>query len=259
MRRALLHGATLGLCLTLAPCAFAQPPGRLAEVEQAYADVDYERTLTLAGAALRSGGNDRATTAQLYVLLATSAAALDQNEDARAAFARALAANPELKLERSLSPKIRGPYLEARGAMAGNGDKLPLELTLRHRKRALELILRDTLHVAGSISLATRVGEQGPFARQKLVATPVQRIAVGSATVLQYFVQVLDEHRNVLFELGSEDDPATAVAGEHGAAERAPAFARDRSSSNGLLHHLGDLGRALARRGRGRDGHVPEA
>lgn len=207
MRQPFLHAAAIGLCLTLAPCALAQAPARLAEVQKAYADVDYERTRTLASAALRSGGNDRGTTAQLYVLLATSAAALDQTDEARNAFARALAANPELKLERSLSPKIRAPYLEARGAMAGASDEPPLELTLRQRKQSLELGLRDSLHVAASVSLATRSSDHGPFRRQELEAKAEQRVPVGSATSLHYFVQVLDEHRNVLFELGSEDDP----------------------------------------------------
>jgi hypothetical protein len=82
-----------------------------------------------------------------------------------------------------------------------------LELTLRYRKQSLELNLRDVLHVAASVSLATRDDERAAFSRKSLEARSVQRVPAGSATSLQYFVQVLDEHRNVLFELGSEDDP----------------------------------------------------
>src|SRR5688572_15370395 len=78
--------------------------GPLGQVERAYAEVDFARTLDLARAALRAGGNTPARTARLYLLLGISAAALDEAEEARTAFTRVLALDPSMKLEQSLSP-----------------------------------------------------------------------------------------------------------------------------------------------------------
>jgi hypothetical protein len=185
----------------------AQGNARLVEAQKAYAEVDYDRTRTIAVAALQQGGNDRAATADLYLLWATAAAALDQAEEARGAFLYVLATNPDLKLERSLSPKIRAPYLEARGSASTNDGKPPLEVTLQRRKQELELGLRDTLHVATSIEIGTRRSEAEPFARRRLDAAPVKRLPTPTGSELQFFLRVLDRHGNVLFELGTEDEP----------------------------------------------------
>jgi len=150
-RKSWLAAAALAALLLSTPASWAQGSARLAEAQKAYAEVDYDRTRTLAREALQQGGNDRAATSELYLLWATAAAALDRAEEARSAFLCVLATNPDLKLERTLSPKIRAPYLEARGSASTRDGKAPLEVTLQRRKQELELGLRDTLHVASSI------------------------------------------------------------------------------------------------------------
>jgi hypothetical protein len=225
MNRVAAHGlCALLSCLTLAPGASAQARSRASEAEKAYAEVDYERTRALASAAIRGGGNDRATSSELYLLWAIAAAALDQPDEARLAFTHALATNPELKLERNLSPKIRAPYLEARGAMAGAGGKLPLELTAARKGRELELGLRDGLHVAASLVFSGRAGATGNFTRRRFGTALSQRVPLPTGSELQYFAQVLDEHGNVLFELGSENEPRRMlqVSSERRAAASAP-------------------------------------
>lgn len=189
------------------PPALAQGKASLNEAQKSYAAVDYEATRALASEALERGGNDRASTGQLYLLWATAAAALDHSDEARRAFVFALATNPALKLDRSLSPKMRAPYLEARGALSGTDGKPPLEVTLQRRKRELELGLHDTLQVAASILLATRADETLPFVHQSVEAAPVKRLPTPQGAELQFFLQVLDRHGNVLFELGTEDEP----------------------------------------------------
>jgi len=199
-------------CGSLAPVARAQPGPGLSEVQQAYADVDYEKTRALASTAVRHGGNDRASTGQLYLLWATACAALDQADEARTAFTYALAISPGLKLERSLSPKIRAPYLEARGALSGAEDRPPLEATLRPRKQELELALYDALHVAVRVVVSTRAVGATLFTRRRFDAAPTRRIPTPNGAELQFFVQVLDRYDNVLFELGSEDEPERLVS-----------------------------------------------
>lgn len=211
MRRA--PSACWGLfvaCLALTSHAAAQT--RLAEVERAYAEVDYERTRSLATAAVRQGKNDRAASGELYLLWAIAAAALDQHDEARRAFAHALAANPELKLERSLSPKIRAPYLEARGAMSGAGGQVPLELTVERRGRDVELGLRDNLNVAVALALWARARPTDEFTQRRFHPAPAHRVPLPAGSELQYFVQVLDAHGNVLFSSGTQEDPRRLVA-----------------------------------------------
>jgi hypothetical protein len=200
-------GAAVLACALLAPVARAESTSSLSDVQKAYADVDYERTRSLASAAIRHGGNARAATAELYLLWATAAAALEQADEARTAFACALAANPELKLDRSLSPKIRAPYLEARGSLSGADGKPPLEVTLRRRKQEVELGLTDALRVAATLVVATRESEAGAFAERRFAAAPTRRLPVPNGSELQFFVRVLDRYGNVLFELGTEDEP----------------------------------------------------
>ncbi len=213
MRRATsLYPGLIAACLALAPGAWAQGvSSSLSDVERAYAEVDYERTRTLAIAAIQQGKNDRGTTGELYLLWAIAAAALDQHEEARRAFSQALAANPELKLERNLSPKIRAPYLEARGAMSGAGGNLPLELTVQRRGRELELGLRDSLRVADSLTFSARAEASKAFTQWRFGPRPLRRVPLPGGSELQYFVQALDEHDNVLFELGTADDPRRLV------------------------------------------------
>jgi len=195
----------LALCASAAP-AYAQS-SRLADAQQAYAAVDYENTRELSKAALEQGGNDRTTTGELYLLWATAAAALDQIEEARDAFLHALVVNPDLKLDRSLSPKIRAPYQEARGSLTAADGKLPLSLTLQRSARQLEITVHDSQGFTSSVELSTRSSDSLPFTRQRLHAAPTLRVMLPGEGEMQAFCRVLDAHGNVLFEQGSESEP----------------------------------------------------
>lgn len=207
LKNELLMVATAAALSLAATAAAAQSAPQLVEARNAYAAVDYENTRTLAKTALEAGGNDLAASAELYLLWATAAAALDRADEARLAFTFALAANPALKLDRNLSPKIRGPYLEARGAVGGNDGKPPLEVTLEPRRHELALLLRDKLSVASSVELSTRHHEPQPFSRVRLPAAPSQRLPLPDVPELQLYAKVLDVHGNVLFELGTAEEP----------------------------------------------------
>lgn len=206
MQRRTIFALLAAFCLTAGP-AWAETSSRLAGARKAYAEVDYDGTRTLARAALERGGNSRAATAELYLLWATAAAALGHPEEARTAYSFALAANPELKLEKSLSPKIRAPYLEARGALSGADGRPPLEVTLQRRKQELELGLHDMLRVAASLELSTRADERSEFVKQRVDAAPARRVPTPQGSELQFFLRVLDSHGNVLLELGTEEEP----------------------------------------------------
>lgn len=209
MRRSKPLGVLLAAALTLTALpATAEPPAAgLAQVKKAYADVDYEKVRELAAAAIRRGDNDRPSTAELYWLWGTAAAALDRSEEAVSAFVHALAPNPELKLDRNLSPKLRAPYLEARGKLGAFGNRAPLDVTLQRRHEQLEISLHDALEVVGSLELGTREPGSSSFARRKLPAAPVHQLPKPRGTELAFFVRVLDRYGNVLLELGTPDEP----------------------------------------------------
>jgi hypothetical protein len=229
MNKMRLLRAVLAASLLATP-AWADSNAGLAEAQKAYAEVDYENTRRLAKTALERGGNDRAATAQLYLLWGTSAAALEQADEARAAFLYVLSMDPELKLERSLSPKVRAPYLEARGAMAIHDDQSTLDVTLQRRQNQLEIGLLDAGHVVASVELAWRAHQGEPFTRRSLGAVPRSRVPAPNAAELQFFLRALDRYGNVLCELGNEDDPERLVL--VGSGPRTAARARDGSDVN---------------------------
>ncbi|RYZ05894.1 MAG: hypothetical protein EOO73_18450 [Myxococcales bacterium] len=204
---------TCALFALAGSAAQAQSNPHLAEAQKAYASVDYEATRHEATVALEQGGNDRAATAELYLLLGTAAAALDEADEARLAFSHALAANPGLRLDRALSPKMRAPYQEARGnAMSADG-KPPLDLGLERRGAELVLTLRDQLQVASSVELWTRTRESQSFSRRRYDPASARREPLPKGPELQYYLRVLDRHSNVLFESGSKDEPHRLALG----------------------------------------------
>lgn len=200
-------GALIAAALCVSAPVFAEGNPRLEEAQRAYSLVDYEGTRSAAKAGIEQGGNDATSTAELYLLWGTAAAALDQTDEARVAFTLALAANPELKLDRSVSPKIRGPYQEARGNVTSADGKAPLELTLQRKSHELLLTLRDRPNVAVVLELSTRTSNDQSFSRRRFAPSPSQRLPLPEGAELQYFLRVLDKHDNVLFEGGSADEP----------------------------------------------------
>ncbi len=206
-----LAGALL-LALHASPLtAAAQSDSRLADARQAYAAVGYEGTRAHARAAIERGGNHQASTGAPYFLWALAAAALDRADEARSAFNYALAVNPQLKVDRSLSPKIRAPYLEARGALTRADGKPPLEVTARRRGRRLGLSVVDTLGLVETVALATRAQHAGAFSRQRFAPSPTRSVEV-SAERLEFFALLLDRHGNSLRELGNEGSPEALPA-----------------------------------------------
>ena len=112
-----LRFSTLGLaaCVLLAGVpALADERATLERAEAAYAAVDFETARTESRAALAAGGHEPTDTLRLYTLLGISASALGDEDAARAAFRRVVALDPALRLDKSLSPKIRSPFLEFR-------------------------------------------------------------------------------------------------------------------------------------------------
>ena len=211
MKRLLLLSC-LGLLFTTP--AFAESRA-LVDAEQAYQSVDFPATHTLARKALEAGGNDREQTARLYVLLGISAAALGDAEEAKANFVVALAVKPSLKLDQGLSPKVRDPYLEARGYWAATSDRLALTAKSSRDAQHLVIQLRDPASLVSKLDL--HLAARGVSARPSfsLAAAPSTRFPLPRAVQghsYEYTLRALDRFGNVLSERGSDTDPVLVPA-----------------------------------------------
>lgn len=215
MRVNLRLSPALALALTL----LAAPPLRaeeatLARAEAAYLEVDFEATKKLAHDALQAGGNEPADTLRLYTLLGIACSALGEDDAAREAFSRVIALDPQGHLDKTLSPKIRAPYLEVRGQLTARGDLPPLDGRLTHESGALRLELVDPTAIGRGIAVSYRAVHAQPFTTVKLAAAPAKLgPAPKGAARLEYVVVVRDEYGNVVFRRGTEDEPAVLALG----------------------------------------------
>jgi hypothetical protein len=182
----------------------------LAQAEQAFEGVDFEGAYEHATHALETGGATREETARLEVLVGRTAAALANDDVAKRAFVAALAIDPTLKLEQSLSPKLRAPYLEALGYWGSFSERLGLDakVTADHQRISVRLI--DPAHLVSKIAVHLRVvgtGRDESLAADAKGSVSLALSAEARGHGFDYYVQALDEHRNVVAELGSDADP----------------------------------------------------
>jgi len=187
----------------------------LAAAEQAYQEVDFATMHEEATRALARGGATRDETARLYVLAGISSAALGEDEEAKRAFIVALGVDPTLKLDRNLSPKIRGPYLEAQGYWGAHLERLGLEARVATDGENLTIGLVDPAHLTARVTLQARAVGTTTYEGSGADAARVVRFSLPKDAPdrgLEYFAVALDAHQNVLAELGSEMDPRGAPA-----------------------------------------------
>ena len=205
--------------------AFAQSRS-LADAERAYQAVDFAATHIAAQRALEAGGATRDQTARLYVLLGISAAAQGNADEAKQDYVVALAANPTLKLDKGLSPKIRDPYLEAQGYWAASSERLSLSAKPAGDPEHLIVSLVDPASLVAHLEL--RIEAPGVLPRDtfQLDISPVSRFTLPaglSKRGYEYATRALDKNGNVLAEFGTDNDPQIV---------RAPSAALSNSSSS---------------------------
>jgi hypothetical protein len=213
MRRRILSRVPTLAALGVAGVLFSAPvraetAATLADVEAAYAEVDLDRTYSLALAALGAGGHDVKATARLYQLYAVAAAATDRADEAREAFLRVLTIDARGKLDRNLSPKIRAPYLEARGAWADASGGKSLAAAITREDGVPVLTLDGPL---GAVSrVLVRVRRRSSEGFDELAFSPAARIDLPHSLrsgPFEYVVHLEDAAGNRLHELGSEAAP----------------------------------------------------
>jgi len=202
----------LSLIVALASVAsptFAQTT--LDRAENAYSEIDFPRVIELANQALQEGGHSPAEVARIYELIGLSNAAEREEDPAREAYVKMLALRPDAEVDTNLAPRLRSPFLEARGFWASRSSGFAVEARVVRARGSIRVELSDPLGMAAQIRVLSRdhaamepMGETTvPAAPEVLVEVP----ALPDAPQIDYAVQVLDEHGNRLAEIGTEDQP----------------------------------------------------
>lgn len=202
---------TAGLsAFSLASPSRAQAPGPLARAEQAYLQVDFEGTLAAAQEALRAGGHTSAQLLRIYELLGVSSAAVGETDRARDFFVRMLAIDPSANLDDTVPPRLRAPFLEARGIVNSRPERLDVEVGLARAQSALHVALTDPFQVGHRLRIHARLEGTLEFTTHEEAAQAevLARIeGAASADRVEYWLELVDPFGNQILVLGSEFEP----------------------------------------------------
>ena len=193
----------------------AAPTGALAQddlaaAEAAYLEVDFEATRDLAIRALRAGGHTPEEVVRIYKLLGIASSALDEEEAARDYFVRMLGLDADATLDDSVSPRMRNPYLEARGVWAARQGRLGVEAGLDRGSSAVHVELTDPTDMARRVRVAARLEGASDYTTEVYAAQSVLNAPVAGADTadrVEYYVEVLDMHGNTILSAGSAFEP----------------------------------------------------
>lgn len=181
------------------------------QAEEAYMNVDFERTLELCSQAMASGSLSADRLTRVYELMGIAHAASGDELASREAYKKMLALRPDAQVDTNLAPRLRSPFMEARGYWATRTDRLSVEVVLVRPERGLRVTFSDPLGMASSIVVLTRVaGEMRPYDEHRRPAQTTSLIEVSElpeADRIEYVVEVLDAAGNRIAELGTRDTP----------------------------------------------------
>lgn len=211
-RMLMSRAAYVALCLLTTTLVHAQgSQSHLTAAEAAYGEIDFEAVLREASAALESGGNTAAQLERVYELIGIAAAATGDEERSRDAYVKMLALNPEAQVDTNLAPRLRSPFMEARGFWSSRTDRLEVEVRLVRRDRSVRVVLSDPLDMAVEVRVRTRIaGEFVNYDDERVQAAPSTLVEVEGlpdAPQIEYVLDVLDGFGNRLASLGNEDEP----------------------------------------------------
>lgn len=189
-----------------------EPTDPLQAAEQAYAEIDFERTLEHAGEALQAGHQPPDRLARIYQLLGVSAAALGDPDGARDFFQRMLAIDADAELDDTVPPRLRAPYLEARGIVSARSDRLAVEVGLARAQASVRVALTDPFQMARTLRVHARIEGAVEFTTiesEAMAEVLAPLPGADTADRIEYWVEVIDPYDNQLLLAGSEFEPRT--------------------------------------------------
>lgn len=230
----------------------AVPTDPLQAAEQAYGEIDFERTLEHASTALQAGGHAPDRLARIYMLLGVSAAALGDPDGARDFFQRMLAVDGDAELDDTVPPRLRSPYLEARGIVSARPEQLGVEVGLARAQSAVRVALTDPFQMARTLRVHARIGGMVEFTtvESEAMAEVIAPLpGADEAEHVEYWVEVLDPYGNQLVVAGSEFEPRSVgrvvvAGGGPGPGSGAPVTPHEPSIAEEPLFWIAILGGA---------------
>ena len=196
---------------TLVAASSVHAQNTISEAEEAYLNVDFERTLELCDQALREGNHSPERVTRIYELMGVAHAANGDEDASREAYIKMLALDPESQVDTNLSPRLRSPFMEARGHWATRSERLTLDARLVRARASLRVIVTDPVSMATEVRVLTRVaGEMGEMNETRYPVEESRLVEVDGlpdADQIEYVVQLLDAHGNAIRQLGTEDEP----------------------------------------------------
>ena len=126
------------------------------------------------------------------------------------AYIRMLALDPEHEVDRNLAPRLRSPFLEARGYWTARSDRLEAEVELASDEGALRVTLSDPLDMAEAVIVRARPAGAASWSDTRVPAMDSQLVPVeglAEADRVEYAVEVHDAYGNRLVELGTVGAP----------------------------------------------------
>jgi hypothetical protein len=195
---------------------------KLSDVDSAekyYANMDYENANAIASRAITGSGLTHDQLVRSYRILGLTFATLGKEDQAREAFMTLLMLSPEFELDPNLSPKVTGPFLEARGYWRGQTVKPGVEVVATmHSNDSARLVVttRDPTQIVSNVNVGYRWGADGAFTTRPVAIGDSVTVRIPAApstsdTRLDYYAQGIDAKDNVVFEVGNATAPKTVM------------------------------------------------
>lgn len=207
---ALRTGVITAMAWAMAASAAAQGgPELLQEADAAYSNVDFESARTAASSAIETGGLSPTELVHAYQLVGVSSSALGDTTAAREAFVMMVSIDPDVRLDDTVPPRLRAPFLEARGQVSAH-SRMSAEVQLARAYGALRIALTDPLELVNTVRMHSRV--EGTVEFTTVEHEPDDEImsrasGASSADRMEYWLECLDSHGNQLLLLGTEYEP----------------------------------------------------
>jgi hypothetical protein len=139
------------LALTFVASADAQPVDPLSTAEQRFQAVEFDAARDAAHAAVRTGTLEPEQLTRAYEIIGVSAAAVGNQEEARAAYLRLLALRIDAPASDILPPEKNRVFYEAQGFWFARSDRFDLRVWEAPDRR-VEVTVRDPLAMAHTLT-----------------------------------------------------------------------------------------------------------
>ena len=218
-----------------AAVAEGSPGGQQLARALALLDVpDYQGALEAINAGLAAPGNDRRTLVLLYELRGIITASLRAGQTALTSFQHVLALEPDFQPTRDYSPRVRGPYLEARAWLADNAPlrfaPLPPQSEQGAVRKVGVAVLSDPLRQARAVRFHLQAPTRA-WTAESVPLTDGKAQAILRVPGSGWWAELLGDHEAVLSRVGSREKPIV----------EAP-LTLTRASPQLRTHHLVSLG-----------------